>query len=91
MVCALAGWARATLVVCPLVAVIQWQSEIARFTAPGTVKVRECLWFLEDLLASQRVFPECVDGILCTQRVVPNVLADYLPMAIVGIAASSLG
>mmetsp|Transcript_12990 Transcript_12990/g.39320 ORF Transcript_12990/g.39320 Transcript_12990/m.39320 type:complete len:1245 (-) Transcript_12990:283-4017(-) len=38
-VVARSGWARATLVVCPLVAVIQWQSEIARFTAPGTVKV----------------------------------------------------
>ena len=25
--------------VCPLVAVIQWQSEIARFTPPGSVKV----------------------------------------------------
>lgn len=25
--------------VCPLVAVIQWQSEIARFTAPNSVKV----------------------------------------------------
>lgn len=30
---------KATLVVCPLVAVIQWRSEIARFTAPGSVKV----------------------------------------------------
>ncbi len=30
----------ATLVVCPLVAVIQWRQEIARFTAAGTVKVR---------------------------------------------------
>ena len=29
----------ATLVVCPLVAVIQWRQEIARFTAAGTVKV----------------------------------------------------
>ena len=26
---------RATLVVCPLVAVTQWRQEIARFTAPG--------------------------------------------------------
>ena len=30
---------RATLVICPLVAVIQWRQEIARFTAPGSVKV----------------------------------------------------
>lgn len=30
---------KATLVVCPLVAVIQWRSEIARFTSPGSVKV----------------------------------------------------
>lgn len=43
------------MVVCPLVAVIQWQSEIARFTAPGTVKVWERLLCLEHLLPSQRV------------------------------------
>ena len=30
---------RATLVICPLVAVIQWRQEIARYTAPGTLKV----------------------------------------------------
>lgn len=30
---------KATLVICPLVAVIQWRQEIARFTAPGSVKV----------------------------------------------------
>lgn len=30
---------RATLVVCPVVALIQWRQEIARFTAPGSVKV----------------------------------------------------
>ncbi|GFR45751.1 hypothetical protein Agub_g7166, partial [Astrephomene gubernaculifera] len=29
----------ATLVVCPLVALIQWRGEIARFTAPGALKV----------------------------------------------------
>lgn len=33
------GYGPATLVVCPLVAVIQWGQEIARFTAPGTLKV----------------------------------------------------
>ena len=33
------GFAKATLVICPLVAVIQWGQEIARFTAPGTLKV----------------------------------------------------
>ena len=33
------GYGAATLVVCPLVAVIQWGQEIARFTAPGTLKV----------------------------------------------------
>ena len=32
-------YCRATLVVCPLVAVIQWRQEIARFTSPGTLKV----------------------------------------------------
>ena len=32
-------YCRATLVVCPLVAVIQWRQEIARFTAPGALKV----------------------------------------------------
>lgn len=32
-------WSGATLVVCPLVAVIQWGQEIARFTEPGSVKV----------------------------------------------------
>ncbi len=30
---------KATLVVCPLVAVIQWRNEIARFTAEGSMKV----------------------------------------------------
>ena len=34
------GFARATLVICPVVAVIQWQSEIERFTVPGSLKVR---------------------------------------------------
>lgn len=29
-----------TLVICPLIALLQWQSEIARFTAPGALKVR---------------------------------------------------
>lgn len=33
-------WCGATLVICPLVAVIQWGQEIARFTEPGSVKVR---------------------------------------------------
>ncbi len=28
-----------TLVVCPLVALIQWQAEIAKFTQPGALKV----------------------------------------------------
>jgi hypothetical protein len=35
------GYSKATLVICPLVAVIQWGQEIARFTAPGTLKVRQ--------------------------------------------------
>jgi SNF2 family DNA or RNA helicase len=30
---------RTTLVVCPVVAVIQWRQEIARYTAAGSVKV----------------------------------------------------
>eukprot|EP00850_Spirogloea_muscicola_P001861 SM000007S20821 [mRNA] locus=s7:472696:479059:+ [translate_table: standard] len=30
---------KATLVVCPLVAVIQWRQEVARFTAPGSMRV----------------------------------------------------
>ena len=34
-----APFCKATLVICPLVAVIQWRQEIARFTAPGSVKV----------------------------------------------------
>ena len=33
------NFCRATLVICPLVAVIQWRQEIARFTAQGTLKV----------------------------------------------------
>jgi hypothetical protein len=33
------GYGRATLVICPLVAVLQWRQEIERFTAPGTLKV----------------------------------------------------
>lgn len=32
-------WCKATLVICPVVAVIQWRGEIARYTAPGSVKV----------------------------------------------------
>lgn len=35
------GFGRATLVVCPLVAVLQWRQEIERFTTPGTLKVRQ--------------------------------------------------
>lgn len=35
----LPAWCKATLVICPLVAVIQWRGEIARYTAPGSVKV----------------------------------------------------
>lgn len=31
-----------TLVVCPLIALLQWQSEIARFTSPGALKVVLC-------------------------------------------------
>lgn len=34
------AWCKATLVICPLVAVIQWRGEIARYTAPGSVKAR---------------------------------------------------
>eukprot|EP00850_Spirogloea_muscicola_P001122 SM000004S14992 [mRNA] locus=s4:637588:643739:- [translate_table: standard] len=30
---------KATLVVCPLVAVIQWRQEVARFTSPGSMRV----------------------------------------------------
>jgi len=33
------GFGRATLVVCPLVAVLQWRQEIERFTKPNTLKV----------------------------------------------------
>ncbi|WIA16278.1 hypothetical protein OEZ85_012982 [Tetradesmus obliquus] len=33
------GYCKATLVICPVVAVIQWRQEIARYTAPGSVKV----------------------------------------------------
>ncbi len=32
-------YGRATLVICPLVAVIQWGQEIERFVAPNTLKV----------------------------------------------------
>ena len=32
------GYGRATLVVCPLVAVLQWRQEIERFTKPNTLK-----------------------------------------------------
>ena len=42
-------YCRATLVVCPLVAVIQWRQEIARFTAPGSVQVRKPLCRRPDL------------------------------------------
>ncbi|MEW5314236.1 MAG: hypothetical protein WDW38_005748 [Sanguina aurantia] len=33
------AFCKATLVICPVVAILQWRSEIARFTAPGTLKV----------------------------------------------------
>ncbi|CAL5226040.1 g8852 [Coccomyxa viridis] len=33
------GYGRATLVICPLVAVLQWRQEIERFTNPETLKV----------------------------------------------------
>lgn len=33
------GYCGATLVLCPVVAVIQWRQEIARYTTPGAVKV----------------------------------------------------
>eukprot|EP00879_Flechtneria_rotunda_P011005 GHRR01011500.1.p1 GENE.GHRR01011500.1~~GHRR01011500.1.p1 ORF type:complete len:740 (+),score=369.93 GHRR01011500.1:184-2220(+) len=33
------GYCKATLVICPVVAVIQWRQEIARYTAPGCIKV----------------------------------------------------
>ncbi|GAX83352.1 hypothetical protein CEUSTIGMA_g10777.t1 [Chlamydomonas eustigma] len=32
-------YSKATLVICPVVAIIQWTQEIARFTAPGALKV----------------------------------------------------
>lgn len=32
-------YCKATLVICPLVAVIQWRQEIARYVAPGGLKV----------------------------------------------------
>ena len=38
-VCDSGGFSRATLVVCPLVAVLQWRQEIERFTPPNTLKV----------------------------------------------------
>jgi hypothetical protein len=34
------GFSGATLVICPLVAVIQWSGEIMKYTEPGTLKVR---------------------------------------------------
>lgn len=37
------GYGRATLVICPLVAVIQWGQEIERFVAPNTLKARPCV------------------------------------------------
>ncbi len=37
------GYGRATLVVCPLVAVLQWRQEIERFTKPNTLKACACL------------------------------------------------
>lgn len=33
-------FSRATLVICPLVAVIQWRHEIEKFVAPDTLNVR---------------------------------------------------
>lgn len=33
------GFCKATLVICPVVAIIQWRGEIARYTAPGSLKV----------------------------------------------------
>ena len=39
------GYGRATLVVCPLVAVLQWRQEIERFTKPNTLKA--CLFVID--------------------------------------------
>ena len=45
---------QATLVICPLVAVIQWRQEIARFTTPGSLKVL----VVHTLLSSTQAIPE---------------------------------
>lgn len=34
-------YSRATLVICPLVAVIQWRQEIARYVAPNALRVND--------------------------------------------------
>ena len=41
-------YSRATLVICPLVAVIQWRQEIARYVAPNALKVSyaNTQWYL---------------------------------------------
>lgn len=57
-----APYCGATLVVCPLVAVIQWRQEIARFTAPGSVKVGDSVCAFAWNHKTMRVlfFPLCI-------------------------------
>jgi hypothetical protein len=50
------SYCKGTLVVCPVVAVIQWRQEIARFTAPGSLKV------LKEIPLPMRAFVALLDG-----------------------------
>ena len=53
------GYGRATLVICPLVAVLQWRQEIERFTTPGTLKVHKlpyvCTAYIRDAIAMDSI------------------------------------
>ena len=68
----------ATLVVCPLVAVIQWRQEIARFTAAGSVKVS-----LHGLLSAHACSQQTVRSRnhvreSCSWPVLTNSLANFI-------------
>ena len=63
-----------TLVICPLIALLQWQSEILRFTKEGSLKVR-------DLMGSDKyacsVSPEDSQGGLGSTCGLPQVVVYH--------------
>eukprot|EP00891_Asterochloris_glomerata_P007270 jgi/Astpho2/7270/e_gw1.00113.3.1_t len=69
-------YCRATLVVCPLVAVIQWRQEIARFTAPGALKV---VTYHGNKRATDMEALKQADVVLTTYSIVENEFRKNAP------------